>query len=116
VRYHPPMNPEDRRSLLHDLDRGRTSRNREVDRFAEPGCRRVLTGYRRVKALLRDLDRPGVDARARWVENPGHLAVAVEDPRLRYRRVVLLAPWEAEFLASLGGPGARLESAAPGGT
>jgi hypothetical protein len=102
------MNPEERRSLLSDLRRGRTSRNRDLDRFAEPESRRVLTGYRRVKALWSDLSRPGVGARARWVENPGHLAVAVEDPRLRYRRVVLLTPWEAEFLAALGGPGPEI--------
>jgi len=109
------MDPEERHSLLQDLHCGRTSRNRDLEGFAEPARRRVLSGYRRVKALVRDLRRPGVDVHARWVENPGHLAVAVEDTRLRYRRVVLLAPWEAEFLETLAEPGATPQIDSPRG-
>lgn len=58
----------------------------------------MLRAYRRVRSLLRELARPGVRAGARWSTNPGGLDVAVECPRLRYRRVVVLAPWEARFL------------------
>jgi len=99
------MNPDQRRVLLDDLQHGRTSRNRDLERFAEPRCRRVLAGYRRVRALLADLRRPGASTRTRWLEGPERLALAVDLPRLRYRRVVVLTPWEAEFLEALGGPG-----------
>ncbi|MEW6486404.1 MAG: hypothetical protein AB1578_00625 [Thermodesulfobacteriota bacterium] len=105
------MSPEDRRALFDDLLHGRTSRNRELDRFAQPECRSVLRGYRRVKALVRELGRPGVEVQ--WVGHPEALAVAVTHPRLRYRRVVFLSPWEARFLASLPGPAQGFVSGAP---
>jgi hypothetical protein len=96
------MSPEDRRALFDDLLHGRTSRNRELDRFAQPECRSVLRGYRRVRALVRELGRPG--AEVCWLGHPEALAVTVTHPRLRYRRVVFLSPWEAQFLASLARP------------
>ncbi len=107
------MDSAQRRALLDDLHRGRTSRNRDLERFAEPEGRRVLAAYRRVKGVLADLSRPGGSARVRWLEAPERLAVAVEVPPLRYRRELVLTPWEAEFLASLGGPGGRPDPAAP---
>lgn len=97
------MSPEDCRALFDDLLHGRTSRNRELDRFAQPECRAVLRGYRRVKALLRELGRPGVEARARWVAHPEVLKVALTHAGLRYRRVVFLSSWEVDFLAFLAG-------------
>lgn len=102
------MSPNERRSLLDDLHSGRTSRNRELERFGRHDCRAVLSGYRRVKALLGEAGRPGVRFRARWLEGGARLAVAVEDPKLRYRRVVFLSSWEAAFLASVAGSAAGL--------
>jgi hypothetical protein len=102
------MSPDERRTLLDDLHGGRTSRNREVERFARPECRRVLSAYRRVRALLREAARPGVQVQVRWLEGRQCLAVAVEDAALRYRRVLFLYSWEAAFLASIGGLGEAL--------
>lgn len=108
------MSPEDCRALFDDLLHGRTSRNREVDRFAEPQRRAVLRGYRRVKALVREFGRSGVEVQ--WVGHPEAPAVAVTHPGLRCRREVFLSPWEARFLASFSGavrggaPGAPEES------
>ncbi|MDW7711380.1 MAG: hypothetical protein SCH98_12990 [Deferrisomatales bacterium] len=99
------MTPEERSCLLDDLQHGRTSRNRELERFARPPERAVLSGYRMVKALLGDVSRPGVRVHARWVRGGESLAVALEDPALRYRRTLLLSPWEAAFLGGAGGPG-----------
>ena len=109
LRYHQRMDEAQRKQLLLELHRGDISRNREFEQFRDDEARRVLRGYRRLRSLLEELVRPGVRARMRWAANPGGLAVAVEDPGLRYRRVVLLAPWEVDFLLDEADAGVRLE-------
>ncbi len=109
------MSPDERRCLLDDLHCGRTSRNRDLERFGRPEYRSVLSGYRRVKTLLGEAGRPGVRFRARWLGGGERLAVAVEDGKLRYRRIVFLSPWEAAFLASVAGAAAGLPLPAPRG-
>ncbi len=98
------MTDTERTRLLRDLHRGLISRNRAFDLFEHPEARRVLGAYRTLRDLVRDLGRPGVRVRTRWVENPGGVAVAVEAPGLRYRRVAVLPPWAVAFLESEMGP------------
>lgn len=92
------MTHDERLHLLHRLAAGDTSRNREFARFEEPEARRVLRSFRRLQGLLLDLTRPDARAQARWAEDRGALEVSVESAASRYRRVALLAPWEAEHL------------------
>jgi hypothetical protein len=103
------MNDAQRTDLLKDLHRGLTSRNRDFERFYDGDARRVLVGYRSLRSLLRELGRPGVRARAQWTGNPGGLVVAVEDGGLSYRRVMVLATWEVEFLVNEAGAELPLE-------
>ncbi len=98
MRYDLPMSDAERIRLLRDLFRGATSRNREFERFQRPEARRVLQGYRRLRSLLREVRRPDVETRARWVDGSSRLAVAVEQSRFGYRRLVFLDAWEGEFL------------------
>ena len=84
-------------SLLRELHLGNTSRNRAFLRFSEPAAARVLAGYRRLKSLVTELGRPGVEVRI--LERPsGEPAVEVLARRLLYHRVVLLSAWELRFL------------------
>ena len=99
------MTDAERTRLLRDLHRGLVSRNRAFDLFEHPEARCVLGAYRTLRDLVRDLGRPGVRVRSRWVRNPGAVAVAIEDPRRRYRRVAVLPPWAVAFLESELGPG-----------
>lgn len=97
------MTDSQRLDLYRRLRRGETSRNRQFERFSHGEGQRVWAGYRRLRSLLADLQRPGARVRARWAGNPGGLQVAVEAATLRYRRVVRLEPWEVEALrAELG--------------
>jgi len=106
------MNARRHIELLSALHRGLTSRNRDPERFQKGEDRQVYRGHRRLRGLIRDLSLPGVKVGARWLQNPGGLAVAVDAPSLRYRRVVFLSPWEAEFFLGLG-PGAGLPELPP---
>ena len=97
--------------LLRDLYAGRTSRNRDFERFCDPAARRTLRGYRRVRSLLRELRMPGVEARVRLSRLSEERAVEVVLTGLRYRRVVLLSPAEFDLLTAELGAGALLADA-----
>lgn len=103
-------------ALLADLRAGRTSRNRDHERFDEPEARRVLRGYRRLKSLVRELLRPGVEAHLRRPSRAEGAAVEVVVRSVRYHRLVWLAPWELDFLrAELGAAGFLREPVHPMG-
>ena len=91
------MDAREKRCLLQDLHLGRTSRNKEFGRFCEPQARAVLNAHRRLRSLLGELVDPGVRATVRALED-GRVQVTARRPALRYRRVLVLEPWEAEFL------------------
>ena len=99
--------------LLRALYAGRTSRNREYARFATPSGRRLHHSYRLLRALRAEIAFPGAKA---WIEpaRGDGSSVTVGVAGLRYRRVVRLSRWEAEFLLRDMG-GARFFSASPGG-
>ncbi len=101
VRYHRAMTDSERLSLLRDLRDGRVSRNRAYARFQELEAGRVLRGFRRLRQLGRELARP--DARAGAEPWNGGVRVTVELAGVRYRRTVLLEPWEVAFLRDLPG-------------
>ena len=89
--------------LLRELCAGRTSRNRDFERFAGGSDRCALRGYRRVRSLLRELRTPGVEARVRLSRVSGEAAVEIVLRGLRYHRAVLLSQAEFAFLvAELG--------------
>ena len=92
--------------LLRDLHTGRTSRNRDFERFADGSARRALRGYRRVRSLLRELRAPGVEAQVRLLAPSGARAVEVFLRGVRYHRLVLLSPAEFALLVEELGAGA----------
>ncbi|MBI5445877.1 MAG: hypothetical protein HY900_32260 [Deltaproteobacteria bacterium] len=74
----------------------------------------MLHAYRRLRSLARELRREGAEARLRASVGSGEARVEVLIPAVRYRRVVLLAPWELEFLlVELGGEGRVLQETGP---
>ncbi len=95
------MTDSERLSLLRDLCDGRASRNRAYSRFQEAEAGRVLRGFRRLRQLGRELARP--DARVGAEPCSGGVRITVELAGVRYRRTVLLEPWEAAFLRDLPG-------------
>ncbi|MBI5018422.1 MAG: hypothetical protein HZB55_23415 [Deltaproteobacteria bacterium] len=108
------MSRFDPSALLAELHAGRTSRNRDFHRFAGVAAARVLHAYRRLRSLTRELRREGVEARLRAPTGSGEARVEVLIPAVRYRRVVLLAPWELEFLlVELGSEGRVFRETGP---
>jgi hypothetical protein len=84
--------------LLCDLHEGRTSRNRDYAEFLKPDSSRVLHGYRRLRSLARELCRPDVEVRLHRSRGGAEPAVEILIRGLGYHRLVLLTPWEFEFL------------------
>lgn len=92
------MNPETAtRCALAELHAGTASRNRDPARFGAGSGRRVHALYRRLRSLLLEISRPG---RESWLEGGvgSDARVVVRIAGLRYRRIVPLAAWEADFL------------------
>jgi len=96
--YHCRMTDLDRFYLLCDLHEGRTSRNREFERFSRTDEFLVFCAYARIKGIIKDLENPEVKGSAHWVENTGRLAITLESSQLSYRRRVYLSHWEVDFI------------------
>jgi hypothetical protein len=98
-----------REGLLGDLHEGRTSRNRDYERFLEPAAHRVWRSYRLLAGLAAELRQPGVEVRIVRSRQGQQPAVEVRIRRLRYHRLVLLSSWEFDFLRTQMLGGALLE-------
>jgi hypothetical protein len=93
------MDARGKASLLNQLHTRRVSRNRHFSYFLRREPRAVLWGYRRLRSLVADLSKPGLEVRCEEVRDSGYYLLTLESAQLRYRRVTLLTPWEYEFLA-----------------
>lgn len=94
----PCRGASDQARLLRDLFAGRTSRNRDFERFRDPAARRVLSGYRRLLSLARELAEPGVEASVERAGGGVELAVEVRIRGLGYHRLAVLTAWEFALL------------------
>ena len=84
-------------SLLRELFRGYTSRNKEPERFSSGPERGTYKLYRLLVALKHEIMLPKTSA---WLEQGGGVEEAMVEVRvesLRYRRRIKLACWQLDF-------------------
>jgi hypothetical protein len=89
------------RSLFQSLTSNRLSRNKYFTKFAAGWSRAVHRRFRVVASLKRDAERLGtVPDTNCWIRAEGDgLWFHLQSPRLSYKRVVALQPYEWEWLA-----------------
>jgi hypothetical protein len=89
------------RSLFESLTSKRLSRNKYFAQFSTDWFRAVHRRFRVVASLKKDAERlGGMPETCCWIEREGEgLLFHLQSPRLGYKRVVALQPYEWEWLA-----------------
>lgn len=90
------------RSLFETLTSNRLSRNKHYAQFANSWFKAVHRRFRVVASLKKDAERLGcIPDTNCWISdnNGDGLLFHLQSPRLSYKRVVVLQPYEWEWLA-----------------
>ena len=88
------------RTLFETLTTNRLSRNKYFTQFANEWFRAVHRRFRVVTSLKKDAERlGGIPETNCWISaSSGGLLFHLQSPRLSYKRVVALQPYEWEWL------------------